>query len=115
MIKTVNGRTKIEGTGWNIVEDFVGTAETLLKITPLTAEALHAAVDIAKLIVKLRGSYDELNKEDYKPETEDEPAEEKIAVRKDGVKVEKFEADDLDEMMELLKNAIEKEMERVDD
>ena len=36
-------------------------------------------------------------------------------MRKDGVKVEKFEADDLDEMMELLKNAIEEEMERVDD
>ena len=58
MIKTKNGRTKIEGAGWDIAEDFVGTAETLLKITPLTAEELHAAVDMAKLIVKLRGPYD---------------------------------------------------------
>lgn len=115
MIKTKDGRTEIDGTGWEIVEDFVGTAETLLKITPLTGEALHAAVDMAELIVKLRGFYDEFNKEDYEPEAEDKPAEEKIAVRKDGVKVEKFEDDDLDEMMELLKNAIEKEMERVDD
>ena len=41
MIKTVNGRTKATGSNAELLTDFMGTAETILKRTKITAEQLH--------------------------------------------------------------------------
>lgn len=101
MIKTKNGMTKIDGTLPDLLLDFVGTVEALLKNTPFTVEELHAAINVAKIVVKLGESDDEFNADnsevDEEPEAENEPAtEEKTTEKKYVVRTGSFEADDLD-------------------
>lgn len=110
MIKTKNGMTKIDGTLQDIALDFVGTVYALLKNTPFTAEALHAAIDVAKITVKLGESDDAFNADevDEEPEVENEPAaDEKTTEKKYGVRTGSFEADDLDGMLKWLKGELE--------
>ena len=47
MIKTVNGRTKARGSNTELLMDFIGTAEAILKKTKITAEQLHQAIKLA--------------------------------------------------------------------
>lgn len=102
MIKTKNGMTKIDGTLPDLLLDFVGTVEALLKNTPFTAEELHAAINVAEIVVKLGESDDEVtldNSEvDEEPEAEKESAqaEGKASAKKGAVKATVLEADDLD-------------------
>lgn len=123
MIKTKDGATRIGGTMQEIVMDFVGTAEALLKGTPLTVGEMHAAIDVAKLAVK-RGEHDEefntkYQAEDYEPEAEDEPAKPTKAEEKEPAKgrlrVGKFEADDIEGMPEWLKGELENLEDEQDD
>lgn len=112
MIKTKNGMTKIDGTLQDIALDFVGTAEALLKNTPFTVEALHTAIDVAKIVVKLGESDDAFNADevDEEPKTKNKPveqADEKTTEKKYGVRTGSFEADDLDGMLEWLKGELE--------
>lgn len=113
MIKTKNGMTKIDGTLPDLLLDFVGTVEALLKNTPFTAEELHAAINVAKIVVKLGESDDEFNADnsevDEEPEAEKEsaPAEKKASAKKGTVKATVLEADDLDGMLEWLKGKLE--------
>lgn len=112
MIKTKNGMTKIDGTLPDLLLDFVGTVEALLKNTPFTVEELHAAINVAKIVVKLGESDDEFNADnsevDEEPEAENEPAtEEKTTEKKYVVRTGSFEADDLDGMLEWLKGELE--------
>lgn len=113
MIKTKNGMTKIDGTLPDLLLDFVGTVEELLKNTPFTVEELHAAINVAKIVVKLGESDDEFNADnsevDEKPESEKEsaPAEGKASTKKGTVKATVLEADDLDGMLEWLKGELE--------
>ncbi len=120
MIKTVNGRTKVMGGKAELLIDFVGTAESLLRRTKITAEQLHKAVKLAEMTVKLMdqiGAFFEDEVQDYEPAEEEDEAEEeeKIIAKKNGVKVATFEADDMDEMLELLKGELEELKERFDD
>ena len=121
MIKTKDGATRIDGTMQEIVMDFVGTAETLMKGTPLTERELHAAIDVAKLAMKIGESDEEFNTkyqaEDYEPAEEEDEAEEeeKIIAKKNGVKVATFEADDMDEILEWLKGELENLEDEADD
>lgn len=124
MIKTKDGATRIEGTMQEIVMDFVGTAETLLKGTPLTVGEMHAAIDVAKLAVKCGEHDEEFNTkyqaEDYESEAEDEPAkptkaEEKEPAKEGKLRVGKFEADDIEGMLEWLKGELENLEDESDD
>lgn len=124
MIKTKDGATRIDGTMQEIVMDFVGTAETLLKGTPLTVGEMHAAIDVAKLAMKIGESDEEFNTkyqaEDYESEAEDEPAkptkaEEKEPAKEGKLRVGKFEADDIEGMLEWLKDELEDLKEQCDD
>lgn len=113
MIKTKNGMTKIDGTLPDLLLDFVGTVEALLKNTPFTAEELNAAINVAKIVVKLGESDDEFNADnsevDEEPEAEKESAqaEGKASAKKGTVKATVLEADDLDGMLEWLKGELE--------
>lgn len=109
MIKTKNGMTKIDGTLPDLLLDFVGTVEALLKNTPFTVEELHAAINVAKIVVKLGESDADNSEVDEKPEAEKEsaPAEGKASTKKVTVKATVLEADDLDGMLEWLKGELE--------
>lgn len=109
MIKTKNGMTKIDGTLPDLLLDFAGTAEALLKNTPFTVEALHAAIDVAKIVVTLGESDDAFNADevDEEPEAEIEPVDEKTTEKKYRVRTGSFEADDLDRMLKWLKGELE--------
>lgn len=128
MIKTKDGATRINGTMQDIVMDFVGTAEALMKGTPLTVKEMHAAIDLAKLAMKIGESDEEFNTkyqaEDYEPseeedEEEDEPAEpaqaEEKKPEKGKLRVGKFEADDIEGMLEWLKGKLENLEDESDD
>lgn len=108
MIKTVNGRTKAMGSNTELLMDFIGTAEAILKKTKITVEQLHQAIKIAEMA-------NEVDVEE--PETENEPAEadEKPNAKKGAVKATVLEADDLDGMLEWLKGELEELQERFDD
>ncbi len=107
MIKTKDGATRIDGTMQEIVMDFVGTAETLLKGTPLTVGEMHAAIDVAKLAVKC-GEHDEEFNTKYQ-------AEEKEPAKEGKLRVGKFEADDIEGMLEWLKGELENLEDELDD
>lgn len=119
MIKTKNGMTKIDGTLPDLLLDFVGTVEALLKNTPFTAEELHAAINVAEIVVKLGESDDEVtldNSEvDEEPEAEKESAqaEGKASAKKGAVKATVLEADDLDGMLEWLKGELERSIKEM--
>lgn len=117
MIKTVNGRTKATGSNTELLTDFMGTAETILRKTKITAKQLHQAIKLAEManevVEKIGECFDDFD--DEEPETENEPAEEKTTAKKGAVKVTVQEDDDLDEMLEWLKGELEEMKERFDD
>ncbi|MEE0370058.1 MAG: hypothetical protein UEB92_05755 [Clostridia bacterium] len=117
MIKTVNGRTKARGSNTELLMDFIGTAEAILKKTKITAEQLHQAIKLAEMtnevVEKIGECFDDFDVEE--PETENESAEEKTTAKKGAVKATVLEADDLDGMLELLKGELEELKERFDD
>lgn len=120
MIKTKDGMTKVAGTNDELLIDFAGTAESLLRETKITAEQLHKAVKLAEMTVKLVdkiGAFFEDEVQDYEPAEEEDEAEEeeKIIAKKNGVKVATFEADDMDEMLEWLKDELENLEDESDD
>lgn len=49
MIKTVNGRTKATGSKAELLTDFMGTAEAILRKTKITVEQLHQAIKLAEM------------------------------------------------------------------
>ncbi|MGO4963531.1 hypothetical protein ACTQ4Z_07030 [Anaerovoracaceae bacterium Sow4_D4] len=117
MIKTMNGRTKAMGSKAELLMDFMGTAEAILKKTKITAEQLHKAIKLAEMgneVVKKNGEcFDDFDVEE--PETKNEPAEEKTTAKKGAVKVTALKDDDMDEMLEWLKGELEELKERFDD
>lgn len=120
MIKTKGGMTKATGTNDELLVEFVGTAESLLRGTKITAEQLHKAVKLAEMTVKLVdkiGAFFEDEVQGYEPAEEEDEAEEeeKIIAKKNGAKVATFEADDVDEMLEWLKGELENQEEQCDD
>lgn len=129
MIKTKGGLTKASGTKAGLLEEFTGTAETLMRRTPITAEELIKAVKAAELAAKIKDLIDGIEEIDEgeesstvtpkeeKPEAEDEPAEaeEKTTAKKGDVKATVLEADDIDGMLEWLKGELEELKEQCDD
>lgn len=120
MIKTKDGMTRAEGTKDELLTDFIGTAESLMRKANITAEQLHKAVKLAEMTVKMIdkiGAFFEDEVQDYEPaeEEDEEEEEEKITAKKNGVKVATFEADDLEGMMEWLKGELENLEEESDD
>ena len=117
MIKTVNGRTKVMGGEAELLMDFMGTAEALLRRTKITAEQMHQAIKLAEManevVEKIGECFDDFDDEEL--ETENEPAEEKTTAKKGAVKEIVLEDDDLDEMLEWLKGELEELKERFDD
>lgn len=124
MIKTKDGVTKAAGTKADLLIDFTGTAESLMKGTKITAEELHEAVKFAEMTIefievldKVGAEIDERSTvilEEEEPEAEDEPEEEKKP-EKGKLKVGKFEGDDIDGMLEWLKGELENLGEELDD
>lgn len=117
MIKTVNGKTKAMGSNAELMTDFMGTAEALLRRTKITAEQLHQAIKLAEManevVAKIGECLDDFD--DEKPETENEPAEEKTTAKKAAVKATVLEADDLNGMLEWLKGELENLEDEIDD
>lgn len=117
MIKTVNGRTKVMGGKAELLMDFMGTAEALLRRTKITAEQMHQAIKLAEManevVEKIGECFDDFDDEEL--ETENEPAEEKTTAKKGAVKVTVLKDDDLDEMLEWLEGELEEMKERFDD
>ena len=117
MIKTENGRTKVMGGKAELLMDFMGTAEALLRRTEITAEQMHQAIKLAEManevVEKIGECFDDFDDEEL--ETENEPAEEKTAAKKGAVKVTVLKDDDLDEMLEWLEGELEELKERFDD
>lgn len=117
MIKTVNGRTKVMGGEAELLMDFMGTAEALLRRTKITAEQMHQAIKLAEManavVEKIGECFDDFDDEEL--ETENEPAEEKTTAKKGAVKVTVLKDDDLDEMLEWLEGELEELKERFDD
>lgn len=121
MIKTKDGLTTASGTKADILTDFTGTAEALMRRAPITADELIKAVKIAEKTVEIADLIDGIEEidEDGEPitvtpeeeesEAENEPAEaeEKPNAKKGAVKATALEADDLKGMMEWLKGELE--------
>lgn len=125
MIKTKDGMTNAAGTKDELWIDFVGTAESLMRRTKITAEDLHKAVKLAEMTIefievldKAGAEIDERSTEileEEEPEAEDEPEEEKKPEGKGKLRVGKFEADDIDGMLEWLKGELENLEDELDD
>lgn len=133
MIKTKDGVTRAEGTKADLLTDFTGTAESLMRGAPITAAELIKAVKLAEAtveIVELLDKFGEEIDEDEEsitviPEEEEskaeeesaEPAqaEEKTTAKKGAVKATVLEADDLNGMLEWLKGELEKQEDELDD
>lgn len=129
MIKTKGGLTTASGTKAELLKEFSGTAEALMRRAPITAEELIKKVKTAEMCAKIAdlidgiGEIDEdeesttVTLEKEKPEAEDEPAEaeEKPNAKKGAVKATVLEADDLCGMLEWLKGELEELKERFDD
>lgn len=119
MIKTVNGRTKATGSNAELLTDFMGTAETILKRTKITAEQLHQAIKLAEManeVAKKNGEcFDDFDDEELEAEDEWVEAEKKATAKKGAVKATVLKDDDLDEMLEWLKGELENLKERFDD
>lgn len=124
MIKTKDGKTTAAGTKADLLIDFTGTAESLMRRTLITAEELHKAVKLAEMTIefievldKAGAEIDERSTvilEEEEPEAEDEPEEEKKP-EKGKLRVGKFEGDDIDGMLEWLKGELENLEEELDD
>ena len=123
MIKTKDGVTKAAGTKADLLIDFTGTAESLMRRTQITAEELHKAVKLAEMTIEFIKVLDKAGAEiderstvipEEEPEAEDEPAEEKKP-EKGKLRVGKFEGDDIDGMLEWLKGELENLEEELDD
>lgn len=129
MIKTKDGVTTASGTKADLLNDFTGTAESLMRRAPITEKELIAAVKTAKMFAKIGDLIEGIEKidegeesitvtpEEDEPEAENEPAEaeEKTTAKKGGVKATVLEADDIDGMLEWLKGELENLEEEADD
>lgn len=125
MIKTKDGKTTAAGTKADLLIDFTGTAESLMRRTLITAEELHKAVKLAEMTIefievldKAGAEIDERSTvilEEEEPEAEDEPEEEKDPEKEGKLRVGKFEADDIDGMLEWLKGELENLEDELDD
>lgn len=126
MIKTKDGLTTASGTKADLLTDFTGTAESLMRRAPITAEELIKAVKNAEVAAKIADMIDGIDEgeefitaisEEDKPEAEDEwvEAEKKATAKKGAVKAIVLEADDIDGMLEWLKDELEDLKEQCDD
>lgn len=124
MIKTKDGKTTAAGTKADLLIDFVGTAESLLRRTKITAEQLHKAVKLAEMTIEFIEVLDKVGAEidessivipEEEPEAENEPAEEKEPAKEGKLRVGKFDGDDIDGMLEWLKGELEDLEEQCDD
>lgn len=129
MIKTVKGMTTASGTKAELLKEFSGTAETLMRRAPITAEELIKAVKTAEMFAKIADLIDGIEEIDEdgehitvipkeeEPEAEDEwvEAEKKATAKKGAVKATVLEADDIDGMLEWLKGELENLEEEADD
>lgn len=120
MIKTKDGKTTASETKEELLADFAGTAESLIRRAPITAEELYAAVKIAEKAAELITAVGEYFGDSEEPEAEDEPAEpaeaeEKPTAEKGAVKATVLEADDLGGMLEWLKGELENLEDESDD
>lgn len=129
MIKTKGGLTTVSGTKAELLKEFSGTAEALMRRAPITAEELIKAVKTAEMFAKIADMIDGIEEIDEgeesitvtpkeeKPEAEDEwvEAEKKATAKKEAVKATVLEADDIDGMLEWLKGELEEMKERFDD
>lgn len=129
MIKTKGGLTTASGTKAELLKEFSGTAEALMRRAPITAEELIKAVKTAKTFAKIADLIDGIEEidegeesitvisEEDKPEAEDEwvEAEKKATAKKGAVKATVLEADDIDGMLEWLKGELENLEDEADD
>lgn len=129
MIKTNGGKTIASGTKAELLKEFSGTAEALMRRAPITAKELIKAVKTAEMFAKIADLIDGIEEIDEdegtitvipkeeKPEAGDEAAEaeEKTNAKKGAVKATVLEADDLDGMLEWLEGELEELKERFDD
>lgn len=129
MIKTKDGKTTACGTKADLLKEFSGTAEALMRRASITAEELIKAVKIAETFAKIADLIDGIEEIDEgeesstvtpkeeKTEAEDEPAEaeEKTTAKKGAVKATVLEADDIDGMLEWLKGELENLEEQCDE
>lgn len=129
MIKTVKGMTTASGTKAELLKEFSGTAEALMRRAPITAEELIKAVKTAEMFAKIADLIDGIEEIDEdgehitvipkeeEPEAEDEwvEAEKKATAKKGAVKATVLEADDIDGMLEWLKGELENLKEQCDD
>lgn len=117
MIKTNDGKTTASGSKEELLADFAGTAESLLRRTTITAEELYEAVKIAEKTIELITSIGEHFGAFEVPNAKDEPAEaeEKSNAKKGAVKATELEADDLKGMLERLKGELENLEDESDD
>lgn len=121
MIKTKGGLTTASGTKAELLKEFSGTAEALMRRAPITAEELIKAVKTAEMFAKIADLIDGIEEidegeesitvipEEEEPEAENKPAEaeEKPTAKKGAVKATVLEADDIDGMLEWLKGELE--------
>lgn len=128
MIKTVKGMTTASGTKAELLKEFSGTAEALMRRAPITAEELIKAVKTAEMLAKIADLIDgteEIDEDgehitvipkEEEPEAEDEwvEAEKKATAKKGAVKATVLEADDIDGMLEWLKGELENLEEEAD-
>lgn len=124
MIKTKDGKTTATGTKDELLIEFAGTAESLMRRTKITAEELHKAVKLAEMTVefvevlkKFGAEIDESSTviPEEEPEAENEPAEEKEPAKEVKLRVGKFEGNDINGMLEWLKGELENLEEELDD
>lgn len=129
MIKTVKGMTTASGTKADLLKEFSGTAEALMRRVPITAEELIKAVKAAETLAKIADMIDGIEEIDEgeesitvtpgkeKPEAEDEwvEAEKKATAKKGAAKATVLEADDLGGMLEWLNGELENLKEKFDD
>lgn len=119
MIKTMNGRTKVMGGKAELMMDFMGTAEALLRKTKITAEQMHQAIKLAEManevVEKIGECFDDFDDEELEAEDEWVEAEKKATAKKGAVKATVLEADDIDGMLEWLKGDLQELKERFDD
>lgn len=129
MIKTNGGKTAASGTKAELLKEFFGTAEALMRGTPITAEELIKEVKTAEMFAKIADLIDGIEEIDEdgehitvipkeeEPEAEDEwvEAEKKATAKKGAVKATVLEADDIDGMLEWLKGELKELEDEQDD
>lgn len=129
MIKTKGGIATASGTKAELLKEFSGTAEALMRRTPITAEELIKEVKTAEMFAKIADLIDGIEEIDEdgehitvipkeeEPEAEDEwvEAEKKATAKKGAVKATVLEADDLGGMLEWLKGELENLEDEQDD